>query len=122
MIVRWRNLAGLLVATAAAAAEPSVRLPEGPERAQIGSYIRDHMQPLVDCYDQRLRAVSTLRGRLIVRFDIEADGAVAKPAAEGMSDQPLVECVLAEVRLWQFEKPPAGVVLRVAYPILFKPG
>jgi TonB family protein len=118
----WTSLAGLLVGAAAPGAEPAVRLPEGAERAQIGSYIRDHLQPLVDCYDQRERASAALKGRLVVRFDIEPNGDVANATAEGMPDKTLTDCVLAEVRLWQFDKPPAGVVLRVAYPILFKPG
>ncbi len=105
----------------AASALPVTRLPEGPERIAIGSYIRQHMAPIVDCYDRRLTALPALKGRLVVRFDIEAGGGVARASAEGMSDRGLIDCVTTQVSGWKFEKPAPGVILRVAYPIVFNP-
>ncbi len=123
MSLRWRSWFAPAVALlcSAANAEPVVRLPEGAERVAIGGYIRDHMQPIVDCYDRRLAAAPALKGRLIIRFDIESHGEVARSSADGMTDGPLIDCVMAEVRGWRFATPPPGVVFRISYPVLFKP-
>ncbi len=103
------------------AAEPVARSPEGAERVAIGAYIRAHLQPLEECYDQRLTTQSTLRGRLVIRFDIESQGRATNASADGMSDRKLIDCVVAQILTWQFEKPPPGTRLRVAYPLLFQP-
>ena len=114
------TLLAIILASVHAFAEP--RAPEGAERVAIGNYVRAHMQPLDDCYDRRLATVPTLRGKLILRFEIASKGEVAEVSADGMQDAKLIECVVKQVKTWQFEGPPAGVTLRVAYPISFQPG
>jgi hypothetical protein len=110
-----------------AADAPTARAPDGAERLSIGEYIREHAKPLQDCYDQRLsaeaarknNAESTLHGKLIIRFDIRDDGTVSDATASGISDRPLVDCVVSATSTWQFAKPAGGGRLRVAYPITF---
>jgi len=120
-------LAALTTAVAAAEvprpnapAAPETRAPEGPERLVIGETIRSQLAPLNDCYGRRLERKPALQGKLVLRFEIEPDGRVANASANGIEDSGLVTCVLDRVAKWQFDKPAAGAVLRVTYPVLFK--
>jgi hypothetical protein len=131
MLDRHRSLPRALIAlaalfaTIARADEPSqpagTRAPDGAERVSIGETIRGQLDQLQGCYNQRLERVAALRGKLVLRFDIERDGKVGNATAEGMNDSWLIDCVLDQVHRWQFEKPAAGATLRVAYPVVFKP-
>jgi hypothetical protein len=115
--------AALLAAGAlhAADADPSPRAPDATERQWIGDYIREHVEPLEDCYARRLRYNGSLRGKLLIRFDIAGNGDVMKPTADGMNDSTLVECVVNRMATWKFSKA-SGSTLRVAYPLVFAPG
>jgi hypothetical protein len=106
----------------ARAAPGDPRAPEAEERTVIGEYIRAHLEPIQDCYNQRLGVRRDLRGKLVVRLDIERDGKVAQASADGIADPPLVKCVVTEVLTWKFDKPAWHETLRVAYPIRFEPG
>ena len=105
-----------------APAENGARVPDPAERVAIGETIRSQLEPLQECYNQRLERVPALRGKLLVRFEIDRDGKVARPSADGMTDAKLVQCVLDEVVKWQFVKPPGNAILQVAYPIVFTAG
>jgi hypothetical protein len=120
-------LAALAAASAAAEAPqrpapagPEARAPEGTERQMIGETIRSQLTPLNDCYEKRLEHRPSLQGKLMLRFEIEPNGKVARPSANGIDDSSLLTCVLDQVAKWQFEKPAAGAVLLVTYPVLFK--
>ena len=109
----------LFLRAAAVAADPVVRSPQGAEVVAIGAYIRSHLGGIDECYSHRLDINTGLRGKLMLRFDIEPEGDVDHISADGMNDKPLVECVVGQVKTWHFEKPAA--VLRVAYPLAFQP-
>lgn len=94
-------------------------MPQGPEVMVIGTYIRSHLGGIEECYSRRLEVRPDLRGRLVLRFEIESDGAVADATAAGIKDQPLIQCVLDQMRGWRFEKPASP--LQVAYPINLQP-
>ncbi len=96
--------------------------PAGAERKIIGEYIRERVGPLRECYSKRLHAVPSLQGKLIIRFDIGSDGSVIRASADGIPDRLLVDCVVAQILQWQFPKPASGGKLRIAYPLVFKPG
>lgn len=107
----------LLLFASTVLAQP--RAPEGAEVVAIGAYIRAHLQPIDECYGQRLNSNAHLRGKLVLRFDIEVEGEVVNASADGMGDKPLVECVIGQVKAWHFDRPAAA--LRVAYPVIFQP-
>jgi len=72
------------------------------------------------CYDAALSRKSDAAGRVQVRFDIDASGAVANACIQPpvLQDGVAVECMLARFKKLQFGSgPPAKVV----YPIVFKP-
>jgi hypothetical protein len=75
------------------------------------------------CYENGLRKSHTLRGRVTVKFVIDAAGAVSD-AKDGGSDLPdggVVACVVRGFGNLSFPKPEGGVVT-VVYPVLFEPG
>jgi TonB family protein len=121
------SLAALAAVSAAAEAPQhpaspgaEVRVPDGTERQMIGETIRSQLTPLNDCYAIRLDKRPSLQGKLMLRFEIDPNGKVANPSANGIDDSALTTCVLERVAKWQFDKPAAGAVLRVTYPVLFK--
>ena len=128
LIMRPALLAALILAAGAARAdepdanEPAARSPEGAERVTIGDFIRAHIGPLQECYEQRLAEEPDLKGKLMLRFDIAGDGAVTKAAADGIPNRKLIDCVVARILKWKFPTPAGGARLRVAYPISFQPG
>lgn len=75
------------------------------------------------CYEKGLVNQPTLRGRISVKFLIERDGSVAKPANGGsdLPDQAVVTCVVQGFASLVFPKPEGGVV-SVVYPLTFEPG
>ena len=123
--MRKRSLLAAVLCAAgalqAADAPPPPRAPEAAERVAIGEYVRAHIAPVENCYARRLAINPLLRGKLTVRFDIASDGSVTNESATGMDDQALIDCVLGEIRRWQFPISIPGETLRVAYPLTFKP-
>ena len=109
-----------LIVGTGAHAEGAPRTPDAAERVTIGETIRAQLVPLQDCYTRRLERVPSLEGKLMLHFEIDGDGKVARPTADGMNDRPLVRCVLDEVGRWQFPKPHAGATLTVGYPVVFR--
>ncbi len=112
---------GAIVIEEESDAEPPPPLPVGNEKRAIGEYILGHSDGIHDCYRSRLRDLPTLQGKLYARFQIGPNGHVIGATADGIEDAPLIACVLAEVRKWQFDKPASGGKLRAAYPYLFRP-
>jgi hypothetical protein len=75
------------------------------------------------CYEQGLRNAPTLAGQIVVKFTINASGAVAS-ASNGGSTLPnpsVVSCVVRSFGNLSFPQPEAGVAVVVTYPITFAP-
>lgn len=83
--------------------------------------VHEHTAPITHCYEtarvEHPRAAGTLR----VRFTIGADGHVTAAAAD--LDEPgvpsLTECVLTQLRGWEFPAPAGGTPAEVLYPFVF---
>lgn len=75
------------------------------------------------CYEQGLARDPKLEGRVVARFVIDRDGAVARVTNGGsnLADAGVVSCVLAAFRPMTFPKPEGGVV-NVVYPLMLSPG
>jgi hypothetical protein len=96
----------------------SGRLP--PEVIQ--RIVRQNFGRLRMCYENGLRKIPNLRGRVAVRFVIGKQGDVTI-AASGNSDLPdpaTVNCVVNAFRTLRFPAPEGGIVT-VLYPISFAP-
>ena len=80
-------------------------------------------QKLIACYVAGKKKDPKLRGKVIVKFTVNANG-TAKPAAnEGstLPDDDVIACVVRTVKTMHFTKPVEGTAT-VVYPLIFRPG
>jgi TonB family protein len=74
------------------------------------------------CYELALQRDPDLEGRLVVQFEIEADGRVGaiEVVDDTLADPLLGRCVI-EVgkRLWSFPRPIGGGTITIHYPFVF---
>lgn len=70
------------------------------------------------CYDQRLKALPGLQGRVEVDFTV-GRGRVLSAAVflNSTGDQALADCIVGKIERWRF---PAELETEVTYPFLFR--
>jgi hypothetical protein len=86
----------------------------------IRRIVRAHIAELRSCYDAGLAKDPTLAGKLVLRFEIGADGKVTLvEIVDDQLDATVSACVAKAVRRWAFPKSEGGVV--VTYPFEFAP-
>lgn len=75
------------------------------------------------CYENALRHNPTLEGRVVVKFVIGRDGSVptASDGGSDIRDGTMVDCIVKGFPNLSFPQP-EGDVVKVTYPIIFKPG
>jgi hypothetical protein len=75
------------------------------------------------CYEGGLRTNPGLTGRVVTRFVIGRDGAVAQAADAGsdIASQEVVSCVVRSFSALSFPSPEGGIAT-VTYPIVLSPG
>jgi TonB family protein len=93
------------------------------DKELIRGTIRVHLDEVKTCYESQLVRKPGLGGRVMVRFTIAADGAVADSelAEATLLDDRVTDCLVKAVRGWEFPKPDGGIVI-VSYPFVFTPG
>lgn len=88
-------------------------------RTAIAPVVKKAMGAIRGCYERGLKKNPRLEGKLLVQFEIAADGAVPSAvAAEPFFDDWVSECVMKQFRGLKF---PAhgGATVKVKYPIVF---
>jgi len=93
------------------------------DKEAIRTVVRAHIGEVRECYDAGLQRDPELAGKLVVGFEIAADGAVKRSeiSESSLADAQVGACVAAAVRSWTFPAPQGGAV-EVAYPFAFEPG
>src|SRR5262249_32320137 len=107
---------------------PSVRMGAAEVRGRLSPevvrrIVRGSFGRFRSCYESGLRANPALRGKVVVRFVIGADGAISS-VGNGGSDLPdanVMSCVIRSFHGLDFPRPQSGVVV-VSFPILLSPG
>jgi outer membrane biosynthesis protein TonB len=77
---------------------------------------------LIACYTPGKQRDPKLRGKVIVKFTINADG-MAKPVennGSNLTDDAVIACVVRTIKTLHFQKPLEGSVT-VVYPFIFRP-
>ncbi len=89
----------------------------------IAKVVRRHQGEVKYCYEAALAKTPGLKGKLVVRFTIDANGKVTEATAhESSLDSDVVKaCVLARTRRWIFPKPNDGGTVTVTMPWTFAP-
>jgi Gram-negative bacterial tonB protein. len=90
----------------------------------IRGVIRSHISAVRACYESELSANLDLKGRIACQFTIAADGKVIASALQSssMKNGKVEDCVLREIRNWEFPKPIGGGIVIVSYPFNFTAG
>ena len=87
----------------------------------IQRIVRQHFAKLAACYDKGLAANATLEGRVIMTFEIQADGSVKDAQSGGdLPSQAVLACFAKVFGAFTFPQPESGVV-KVSLPIGLSP-
>ena len=91
-------------------------------RSGVASVIRSKSAEVRDCYDVVLKQGKNGRGRVVVRFAVDATGEVAHvDVGANDFDEPEVGCCLANrVARWKFPAPVGGEFVVVEYPFVVR--
>ena len=92
------------------------------DREAIRRVIQMNKGAIKGCYDLALNRNEKLYGKLVLHWDIEEDGKVARSGVveNTLKDKLMVRCILNRLKLWKFPLPPRGQIGRVVgYPFVF---
>jgi len=89
-------------------------------RAMIRRKVRGYLPELEAAYSAAYRRNPEVKGRLVVRFQVEPSGKVsrAESVESSFRDSKFIQNVLSKVRRWAFE-PTGGHIVEVLYPFVF---
>jgi hypothetical protein len=91
------------------------------DREAVRRVIRSISSQIRSCYERQLRSDDTLRGKIVIKFEIVEQGRVrASRASSSSMNNPTVEnCVAARIREARFPEPPTGTVAVIDFPFVF---
>jgi TonB family protein len=83
--------------------------------------MRKQVDRFVPCYEAALSQSPGLRGKMLIRFEVDRSGKVSKAedAGSALHEPTLLSCVLSEVQKVSFP-PPKGTAT-VTAPLVFRP-
>ncbi len=90
----------------------------------IRRVINDHRDEIRYCYENELKRLPDLEGRIVVKFVIGPDGRVmsAEIAETEMNHAPTQNCITGYIMKWKFPSPKGGGLVEVRYPFMFRAG
>lgn len=91
------------------------------DKSLIDAVIRRNMSQIRYCYQRELTKNPNLKGKIIVKFTIAADGTVSKAGikSSSMGSPPVEDCITGRFKRFQFPEPKGGGVVIVSYPFIF---
>jgi TonB family protein len=94
----------------------------GRSYASIWNWTQRYLSGLRWAYNNELRANASLRGVLVVRYEILTDGSVGQVTmvSSGLKDAHLEQEVLGQIRGWRYPPESSGNVV-VTWPFSFLP-
>jgi len=95
----------------------------GLDKASIQRVVRRTMSQIKYCYERELAKDPSLRGRVVVRFAIGADGLVQAPVVddETLGSSATNTCIERIFQRMRFPAPTGGSKVFVTYPFAFAP-
>jgi len=90
-------------------------------RRAVVDTVRGYLPRVKGCYERVLKHDPEAEGKVVVRFVVKPDGAVASAdmTSDTMAYPAVSECVVGEVRTWSFPPPSDGKAITVSYPFVF---
>lgn len=94
----------------------------GLDKDVIAEIIKSELGQIRYCYERQLSAHPELYGKILVKFTIGLDGAVAEQrvGTTTLKNADVEGCILRRVARWKFPMPKGGTSVLVTYPFLFK--
>jgi TonB family protein len=91
----------------------------------IAKIVRDARQPVRDCYDQARKEIPSLKGDMVISFDLDPEGKVKKAELNQqrstLKSPAVVECAIKTIRGLSFPPSSRGMETSVNYPYNFNP-
>jgi hypothetical protein len=109
------------VSVSVAPGDPSVD--GGLPKEAIHRVVRAHQAGIKYCYETELVRLPKLGGKIVVQWRIDLDGKVVQPRIRTttMNNTAVEACLVRQISRWHFPKP-AGTMVEVSYPFLFRSG
>ena len=101
--------------------------PNGETRTTevIANFVKERREKVRPCYDTVQREQRQLKGDLMIRFVLDPSGKVTKiqydRAASTIDSDKIAECVMTEMKTWQFPASSKRMASEVGYPFNFNP-
>jgi TonB family protein len=92
---------------------------QGMDREQIRLVVKDHVKDIRGCYEDRLRSAPGLVGKIILEWNIEANGFAHDVKIKQSLDPVLDQCLITKLKTWVFPLPMKGHATFVNYPFTF---
>jgi outer membrane biosynthesis protein TonB len=91
------------------------------DKSLIDNVIRKNMNQIRYCYQRELTKNPGLKGKIIVKFTIAADGSVSKAGIKtsSMGSKAVEGCITSRFKRFKFPQPKGGGVVIVSYPFIF---
>jgi outer membrane biosynthesis protein TonB len=92
------------------------------DREKLAAYVRGRKGAIQQCYEKELKRNPSLKGKVVVRFNITPAGRTSEIDIEEntLGNEAVASCIKTTIRGWVFPfKPDSDVP--VAYPFVFAP-
>ena len=91
------------------------------DREAIRKVVKENVKELRVCYERLAQRDPKESGRIDLNWTIQANGIVGdvKVVKSEIKDEDTLECMIASLATWKFQKPLKGVILDVNYPFVF---
>jgi outer membrane biosynthesis protein TonB len=91
------------------------------DKSLIDKVIKANMNQIRYCYQRELTKDPSLKGKIIVKFTIAADGSVSKAGIKtsSMGSAAVESCITGRFKRFKFPEPKGGGVVIVSYPFIF---
>jgi outer membrane biosynthesis protein TonB len=92
------------------------------DRAALTKYVKTRLRAIQACYEKELKRNPSLKGKVVVRFNILTSGRTGDIEIEEntLGDEAVGSCIRNVIRVWTFPFKPDDAV-PVAYPFVFSP-
>lgn len=91
------------------------------DKSLIDAVIRKNMNQIRYCYQRELTKNPGLKGKIIIKFTIAADGSVSRASIKtsSMGNSAVETCITGRFKRFKFPQPKGGGVVIVSYPFIF---
>ena len=95
----------------------------GLSQAVIKATIARYSSQVRACYEAGLQKWSGLAGMVATKFEIGPNGRLSylKIARSTLDNEQVENCIVRNMKRWQFPHPEGGVTVKVSYPFLLRP-